>query len=942
MLYNFLSNYISNMKHHLIILLVAVAAMFTSAAYPANTIRKGVLPNGLTYYIMRNESPGGQADFFLVQKVGSVYETEEERGLAHFLEHLAFNGTRHFPGNTLISYLEGLGVKFGANLNASTSTDETIYNICKVPALRATALDSCLLILRDWSADLLLTDEDIDAERGVIEGEWRHRSSATNRILESVLPKIYPGSMYGKRMPIGLMKVIRNFKPETLRNFYRKWHRPDNQAVIVVGDIDPDAMEAKVKTTFSDLTNPTEAPQLREMPIPDNDKIIVAIGTDPEQHNNVLQLHFKHSRRITSSYWHDKALENLTISMLAARYDSIEASPDCPYLNLGIGHGRFLLSRPMQSFVLRGTTKTGREAETLSTWYTEVKRAIDFGFTDQELQHAKAEYIMQLNARARNAASTTNTEYARRCVRNFLQDEPLVTTATETDSLLAATARIWTAETDQWLRQMTDPTGHNVVILAYRPQSNKVPVLKPKTLIRAFNAVNDADLTPYTPKSISGPLLTREPVRGSIIKCDSMPELDCRIYTLSNGVRVMAKKTNFKPGQFIMRGISPGGLSQKYTTELAPTMLLIDDIIATYQYGNFSATDLRRLTADKDMKVGVSIKNTHELVDMISSPVNMDDAFRLLILKMTDARPDTAAYAVYAAATADRLAQQYTSPVQIMGDSIHRNVYSHHPLGVKGTPATVAAACLDSALSIYRDRFADCSDFSFYAVGDFEWDKLTDLMERYLASLPTNGRIEKPRDIGYRYAQGVNTIHFTASMQTHQAIVYTFLTGHTSYDIKNHIVASAAGQILKRRLLDDLREKRGWTYSIQGHCGINPDMNGSDAPAFIWPTYIKVAPEHAKATESAITEAFRTLASQAPTSDEWNKVKEYMLKNNSEAITDNGFWISALSIYDRYGINYVADYVSTIDNITTEDIRAFTEEALASGNITRLMLTPHK
>ncbi|MCI5833795.1 MAG: insulinase family protein [Prevotella sp.] len=409
------------MKRFLISTLISLAASSTAFSM-TQQVRTGTLPNGLTYYIMRNQEPKGQADFFLAQRTGSVQEKENERGLAHFLEHMAFNGSEHFPGNSLITYLESIGVKFGADLNAYTSTDETVYNISRVPTVRQSSLDSCLLILRDWSSALCLNDSDIDAERGVIEGEWRHRSAASNRILEKILPQIYPGSIYGKRMPIGLMSVVKNFKPETLRGYYRRWHRPENQAVIVVGDFNPDIMEAKVKQMFSPLKAGNAKGGKAMLPkVPDNKKMIVAIGSDPEQGHNMLQLHFKHKApELTGEdYWRRKVGESLLGSMLAERMDSLEQTADCPWQSLGVGFTNFLLSRGEHSFVMRGIVKKGREKDAFSAWYAEVLRALDHGFTPEELEMAKTEYMGELTKQRRNKKDS-NTAYSRRWVRHFL------------------------------------------------------------------------------------------------------------------------------------------------------------------------------------------------------------------------------------------------------------------------------------------------------------------------------------------------------------------------------------------------------------------------------------------------------------------------------------------------------------------------------------------
>ena len=922
---------------------------------PTGTILTGTLPSGMTYYVMRNAEPKGQADFFLTQRTGSVQEKESERGLAHFLEHMAFNGSEHFPGNSLIEYLESVGVKFGADLNAYTSTDETVYNISRVPATRQSTLDSCLLIVRDWSCALSLRDSDINAERGVIEGEWRHRRAASNRILEKILPDIYPASIYGKRMPIGLMSVVRNFKPQTLRDFYHRWHNPRNQAVIVVGDFDPAVMEAKVRQMFA--TAPaTKAQEAVAPKVPDNKKMIVAAGSDPEQRNDVLQLHFKHQAPDLKgeAYWRRQVGEELLASMLAERFDSLEQTADCPWTYLGVGIGRFMMSRAVNSLVLRGTVKEGREKEAFAAWYAEVLRALDHGFTAEEMDMAKTEYMGSLAQKRR--AVPTSTGYARRFSRHFLDGGPLLTVAQELDSLQAVIDGMTPEYCTELLASVADRygSGRNMVVVAMQPEKGAGPDNRnPASATTRFNAaksltsqltkamdeVNAMDLPPYSVRAVTGPLLASEPARGSIGATDTVPAMGARLLTLSNGVKVYAKRTDFKAGQFYVRGSGPGGLSQRYTTALAPQMKSLNDVMPLCRYGNYTQSQLRRRLAGKDIKMSVKVENTDEGFEFSAGPDDREDAFRLLHLRLTDVRPDHANFAIWQAATIERLKNVGSDPVQQMGDSIHRNVYNHHPLGAKETPGSIRALDLDTIVGLYRDRFADVSDFTLYVVGDFEWPQLEDLLERYVASLPAAGRVEKPRDIDYRYAPGRRDIDFTMPMQTPTAICYSFLNGPTEYNIRNYLCSKIAGQILNNRLLKELREEKGWTYSVTGHCGINPDLNGDDGPALLWPVYIKTAPEHAAETRQAVEDAFALLAKEGPTVEEIEKVRSYLLKNHREGLRENGFWLSAMGMHHDYGLDFAADYAPALESITPADIAAFTARAVAA-NRTRLTLTP--
>ncbi|MDE6297855.1 MAG: insulinase family protein, partial [Muribaculaceae bacterium] len=381
------------MKRYLFILII-----FFALASSAQ-VRTGVLPNGMTYYIRQNKTPSGSADFFLAQRVGSVNESDKERGLAHFLEHLCFNGTEHFPGNSLITWLESNGVKFGKNLNAYTSTDETIYNISKVPVARREVVDSCLLILHDWCSGVVFDPDAIDAERGVIENEWRHRNSAANRQLERALPLIYPSSIYGQRMPIGKMEIIKNFKPETLKKFYEKWYHPKNQAIIVTGDIEPDYIETKIKDMFGSIDRKGNI--VKTFPeVKDNRNLIVVSESDPEQTTNLIQLHFRHPE------YKNETAADLAGSMLAARFDEIELDPDCPHTYLGIGETKFMLSGGVKSLVMRGVAKPGRASDAVNLWFSELSRALRHGFTQTELETAKRQLSKDISDKKKKAAKT--------------------------------------------------------------------------------------------------------------------------------------------------------------------------------------------------------------------------------------------------------------------------------------------------------------------------------------------------------------------------------------------------------------------------------------------------------------------------------------------------------------------------------------------------------
>ena len=928
----------------ILLTITAIAACLSASAYTAvndTAVRVGTLPNGLTYYIRHNTVPAGCADFFLARNMGSVVERENERGLAHFLEHMCFNGTEHFPGNSLISYLETLGVKFGKNLNAYTSTDETVYNICKVPSGRMSAVDSCLLILRDWSCALTLSDKDIDDERGVIVNEWRHRNSSANRMLENALPTLYPGSIYGERMPIGKMEVVENFKPKTLRDFYRRWHRPDNEAIIIVGDINPDTIEARIVSLFSQIKAPKGARKTTAPTVPVNDNLIVSCQTDHEQPVHMVQLHFRHD---TPDYTSESdeiraaLVSDLMLNMLVNRFDELESEPDCAFHHMGLGDRKYLMSRPARSLMIRGLCQAGREVESLTAWYREMKRAFDFGFLPSELEHAKAQLSETLGAELRKASRKSNSDYAREYVRHYLDGGVISSVESRVNAKTEMMPEITADDITAALRSIVNPSGRGVVILSYMPEEENN--FDEDDMRAAFHSVNDLALTPYVDRVVDGPILESEPQRGEIARIDSLGRFDAVRYTLSNGITVLARRSPVTPGQVLVRALSPGGLSMQYTDSIVPSLKMLEEVIPISAYGRFSANDLKRRLTGKDLKVSVEIKETEEKVEASATTATLADAFRLMYLRMTDIRPDRKAYESLVKTRSAQLRNMMRNAIQIMGDSIHRNVYNHHPLGAKTIAATVEAADYDTMLGLYRDRFADCSDFTYYVTGDFAPDSLADLLERYVASLPAAGRREYPREMGYRYTPGDKEIRFTAEMSTPQSVVYTFRHAALPYTMENIVAARAFGQIYKSRLLAELREKRGWTYSINSHCSVVPDMNGIDGPTFLLPVYVKVPDGKENETSRIVDDILAGIATDGVTAEELGRVRENALRDNNEAETDNSYWLAILKVFDRDGVDYPAEYTDAFRALTPEAIRKFASESILPSSRMKIIMTP--
>lgn len=909
-------------------------------------VRIGTLPNGLTYYIRNNATPANRADFFIAQRVGSVNEEENQRGLAHFLEHMCFNGTKHFPGNSLISYLESIGVKFGANLNAYTSTDETVYNICDVPTVRQSSLDSCLLILRDWSHDLTLADADIDAERGVIKGEWRQRQgTANNRMLEKAAPIVYGNSLYGRRMPIGLMSIVENFPYDDLRDYYRRWYYPENQCVIVTGDVDPDVIEAKIKELWADVERPAFDVTPAKVEVPGNKNIIATVQTDAEQVTPVVQIFIKHDNLPDSDVNTINELRrdlarNLVVDMLAERLTDLETSTGTLMSNVGIGDRQFLLSRTRDAMMVRAATSPGREAECVNALASELQRAALYGFTDVELQRAKLDERAALDKQFTTRAKTTNTQYARKYVRHYLDGGALPSQEQYYKMMKGVLGQVGLVQVNEYIRSVVKPDGENVVLLAYLPGNNG-EVLTDSRLAEAYSSVDMAALKPYDVQNLDKPLLAEMPVAGSVVDEMSDKLFGSTVWTLSNGIRVHLLKTAFTPDRVIIAGYSPGGFSAGYDPALAPEYHLVNEVLAAGAYGGHTATELRRMTAGKDVRVDLTVDNMEERVSAVTSPADMETAMQMIYLKTTAPGRDDNAFNSIMENQRMKLSSQNSNPTFTMADSIHFYVYDRHPLGAKLSLGDLDKVSYDRIIAMHRDRFGDMTDFDFYIIGDFDVDSVRPLVEQYMASLPAAGRREEPRDIGYHYIKGRERMSFTTPMETPQTIAYTFYNYPCEYNLPNVIKGHTFGSLMQSALLKDLREARGWTYSIKTHGGVGAGMNGNDPSNFIMPVYIRVAPENADSTFAIVADTAESFADVANISDEeLLKIKQYMLKSYRQNQDDNSYWLTVLHVYDKFGRDMHNGYEAIVESLTPADVASFVKEVVVPANRVQMSMSP--
>ena len=553
-----------------IFLTAVVSLLFglTTTAQPAirpiptdSSVRIGTLPNGLTFYLLHNGYPEHRVNFYIVQRVGSIQEDEDQRGLAHFLEHMCFNGTAHFPSNSVINYLESLGVKFGENLNAYTSIDRTVYNINNVPAVRTSSLDSCLLVLRDWSCALTLDPKEIDKERGVIHEEWRLRTSASSRLLERNLEALYPSSKYGRRMPIGKMEIVDNFKPEALKAYYEKWYRPDNQAIIVVGDIDVDRTEQKIKELFAPIPARKDAPKVTNEAVPDNEKPIVVIDKDKEQQTSVVQVMYKHdpvtrAMRQSEDYYRYLLIKDMTMTMLRNRLAEQAQEADCPYTQSAVGYGTYLFSKTKYTFQITVIPKEGKTTEAVKAAMSEIMRTVKHGFTPTEFARAKADSHNILDQRYAARNKRNNAFLGNQYAEHFLNGEPIPSPEVQYRIRTRLLDSLQVQDADAFMRKMIPENERNLVIISFNLDKEGLTLPDSADLLSAIRQARNEPVSPYIDKVRNEPLLKSLPPKGKITGIKENKRLGFKLLKLSNGTRVILKKTDFKEDEILLNAYS--------------------------------------------------------------------------------------------------------------------------------------------------------------------------------------------------------------------------------------------------------------------------------------------------------------------------------------------------------------------------------------------------
>lgn len=918
------------------LLFVALLAVPTIAQQIPNLpidkdVRMGKLPNGFTYYIRHNNLPEKRANFYIAQKVGSVQEEESQRGLAHFLEHMCFNGTKNFPDNSLIKFCEKIGVKFGENLNAYTSTDETVYNIDDVPVTEAN-VDSCLLILHDWADDLTLDPKEIDKERGVIHEEWRMRSSASGRMFERNLATLYPGSRYGHRYPIGLMSVVDNFKPKELRDYYEKWYRPDLQGIVIVGDVDVDKVEAKVKALFSPIVMPANAAKYEHYPVPNNDEPIFVIDKDKEQSIGLIEVMFKHEPlpaeyRNTQAYLSLNLLTSLAESVFNARLNELAQKPDCPFNGAQCGDDNYIISKTMDAFSIYIMPKPGQDAEALQMVMQEVKRAAEFGFTSTEVNRAADDFMSSWESLYNNRDKQKNSYFVNQYVRGFLDGTPISSIEDLYNMYKmmeeqAKQAKMLTPAISNVFKTYTASTDTNFVCLAMYPEKEGVKVPTIDEFKQALAKAKAAKVEAYVDNVKNDPLIPTLPKKGKIKK-EEKADFGYTCWTLQNGARVFFKQTDFNNSEVQFEAMSFGGNSKMPANEQVNEKLL-SQVMNSTGLGNFTSTELEKKLAGKQVSCNINVSEIGESLSGSSTPKDLRTLFELIYLHFQTPCNDIDSYNNTLSYLKTSLANAEKQPMKAFSDSITCTLYGHNPLRSTLKLKDLDQANYETMKKLYADRFNAGGDFDFFFTGAFNVDSLRAFTEQYIAPLKAVKKRESYTDRHIDFAKGTIDNNFLRQMETPQAILVQVWTGEHDYSMKDAAIVNALGEILTQRYLKSIREDAGIAYSV----GASGDLSYGLRDQYILQIQCPVKPAKLDSALLLMKQGIDDIAAKGVTAEELDKVITFNLKDFADSQKKNGYWMNLIEMKTRWNKDERTGYENVLKSLTSKDIQNFVNNVL--------------
>ncbi|MCX6330697.1 MAG: insulinase family protein [Bacteroidia bacterium] len=902
---------------------------------PDPNIKIGKLDNGLTYYIKYNKKPEQRVELRLAVNAGSICETDSQQGLAHFCEHMCLNGTKNFPSNKIINMLEEMGVKLGAELNAYTSFDQTIYML-KVPTDKTEWINRGFQVLEDWAHQVSLDNVEIDKERGVIVEEWRLGLGADDRMMQKYLPVLLKGSKYAERIPIGKVDIIKTFPYDTLRNFYNTWYRPDLMAVVVVGDIDVKLAEDKVKEYFGRIPKPVTPNHRQEYSVPENIEPLISVVTDKEASGYEASIMYKQPKTnsITYSDYRKSLMQNLYTSMLNSRFQEIGQKPDAPFMYAGAGYSSFI-SRTVDVYSLGVSVKENQMEKSIELILTENEKVSQFGFTSSELERVKKDVLSYFENAAKEADKTQSGQYAEEFIRNYMDQECIPGIKKENEIVQEYIPGIKLEEINNlgqtWI------TDKNIIALITAQEKEGIKVPTEQQVAEIIKSVKSKKLEAYVDKVSDAPLLPTLPAPTSVIKRTENTEFGFTELTFGNGVRMILKPTDFKNDQILMSSFSPGGISlypdnDIMSAELASTIIMQSGI------GNYDMVGLQKKLSGNTAKLTPYLDELQEGTGGNCAPKDLETMLQLNYLYFTGIRKDEDAFNAYVSRMKNMIKPMRAVPRVIFADTLSKIVSMNSPRVIAiPTDAQMDQINLDRSLAIFKDRFADASDFTYIMVGNFKVDEVITMLEKYIGGLPSIKRTETWRDMtpGFPAGKLVVDVPKNSEPQSQVAMIWK---GDFKWEPKERQGFLILMNILTIKCRESMREDQGGVYGVS----INGSASKLPKPKYSITSTWGCNPDNIEKLSQTVLDEMNKIKMNGPTQEDLNKVKETLIRERETQVKENSFWLSYLQNHYLFGnkILSLEEYKALVNSFTIKKIKAVANKYLNTSSYVEVALTP--
>lgn len=885
------------------------------------TFRTGKLSNGLTYYIRKNNYPKNTANFYIFDRVGSAQEEDDQQGLAHFLEHMAFNGSKHFGEVNMMEVLKQMGI---SRFNAETFLDWTKYFLTEVPTTRKSVIDSCMLVLKDWSNGLLLTDKEIDKERGVIRSEQRERTSPRMRMAEKYFPVIFGGSKYGYRLPIGKMDIVQNFKYQALRDYYHRWYRPDNQAIAVVGDVDVDYIEQQIKTLFANETVPADAPKVEKYPVPANDKAICIYYADKDQDAPFIQLYMKHddlddAQKPTMLTLLDDWMTQTIADMINTRLQEISLKADAPFTVAGVQDTYMEGVGAQKALTAIILPKEGKEAEALACVTKELLRARKYGFNASEFARASATYTSKIEKMYNERNTTHNDHYGDEAFNNFIYGRPIVDIESEYQITKMMLPQLPVDAANEYARHLISNGDSNVVVTCLVKDRGQQTAQGEEMLRQALANARTAKIEAYVDNTKQEPLMAALPTKGSIKSQKDYGHFGCKEYTLSNGARVIVKPTDFKADEIVMYATTPGGAGIYGPADYVNADLL-QDVSSTYTLNGHNVMDLMKMLSGKNVDYHHTMDGQSYNFTANCTAKDLETMMQLTYLNFTATGKDENTYTMYMNYKSADVKNKQQDPAEAFQDSVNATIYKHNLYYLSIDSARLATASYDRILNMTKTATANAANWTFYFVGDIDEAKLLPLLEQYIASLPAGTeKAAEPKDLRTLFTGNVEN-HSKRKMVTDRDFVQkTWDSGEQEFNKENMIYSEAIGNIMQTKMMRSIREEAGIAYTPQNHSDFDNYKNKAHYQLL---SMSEVKPGTTAQAAQLIEQGIKEVAAGASAEDVEN-AKKTMLNQADVMERNNGFWTFILKTFDQYGVDVITGYKDAVKAITPQTISLY-------------------